>query len=123
MPSNDLDNKCWKALAGIPGKARHDGFQITVIGIFDITWENLLLKIIKLILVMRYMPHCLKKYAELPYQNQNQVNIDQYYFVMTFGVNVEKMAAAVHITSWDYSIQEGEMMCLNYWNRTGIERG
>ena len=84
MPSNDLDNKCWKALAGIPGKARNDGFQMTVIGIFDITWANLLLKIIKLILVMRYMPHCLKKYAELPYQNQNQVNLDQSYFLMKF---------------------------------------
>ena len=99
MPSNDLDDKFWKALVGIPGKSSHDGFQMAVIGRLDITWANLLLKIIKLILVMRYMPHCLKKISRIaipkPKPNEYRpISLCHDIYCFVCGINVEKTAAA-----------------------------
>jgi len=41
-----LENSFWGAINSIPGKARHDGFQMTVVGRFGKRWQNILLNII-----------------------------------------------------------------------------
>jgi len=62
----NLEKNLWKAISSIPTKARFEGFQLAVIGRFGLKWRKLLLKIVKLILVMRYIPPCLKKMARFP---------------------------------------------------------
>ena len=66
MNDDDIEEKLWKAISSIPTKARFEGFQLAVIGRFGHKWRQLLLKIVKLILVMRYVPPCLKKMARFP---------------------------------------------------------
>jgi len=56
----------WKSLARIPSKARYEGFQMSVIGRFGQRWRNVLLNIIKLILVMRFVPPELRQMARFP---------------------------------------------------------
>ena len=62
----EIEKKLWKAIATIPSKARFEGFQLAVVGRFASRWRNLLLKIIKLILIMRYIPPALRKMARFP---------------------------------------------------------
>jgi len=64
----------WKAIASVPSKARFDGFQLAVIGRFGQRWQKLLLKIIKLLLVMRYIPESLKKISRFPIPKPGKVN-------------------------------------------------
>jgi len=61
-----LERNFWKAIATVPTKARFEGFQLAVVGRFDSRWRKLLLKIVKLILIMRYIPSSLKKMARFP---------------------------------------------------------
>ena len=61
-----LERNFWKAIATVPTKARFEGFQLAVVGRFDYRWRQLLLKIVKLILIMRYIPASLKKMARFP---------------------------------------------------------
>jgi len=62
----NLEKNFWKAIATVPTKARFEGFQLAVIGRFAPRWRNLLFKIVKLILLMRYIPSSLKKMARFP---------------------------------------------------------
>jgi len=62
----DLKDNFMKSLSGIPGKARHEGFQMAVIGRFGKRWRNALFNLIKLILIMRYVPPDIKKISRFP---------------------------------------------------------
>ena len=66
MNDDNVEEKLWKSIASIPTKARFEGFQLAVVGRFGEIWRQLLLKIVKLILVMRYVPSCLKRMARFP---------------------------------------------------------
>jgi len=62
----NIEINFWKSLSSIPSKARFEGFQLAVLGRFAVKWRRLLFKIVKLILVMRYIPPALKKMARFP---------------------------------------------------------
>ena len=62
------------ALLKIPGKARFDGFQLAVLGRFAKVWRTVLFKIIKLILVMRYVPDTIKSIARYPIPKPGRPN-------------------------------------------------
>jgi len=62
----NLERTLWKAIATVPTKARFEGFQLAVIGRFASRWRDLLFKIVKLILLMRYIPSSLRKMARFP---------------------------------------------------------
>ena len=64
----------WKGLVRIPGKARYEGFQMSVIGRFGGRWGNLLLNLTKLMLVMRYIPPELRKMARFPIPKPGKTN-------------------------------------------------
>jgi len=66
MNDENLEKDLWKSISSIPTKARFEGFQLAVVGRFGAKWRQLLLKIVKLILIMRYIPQCLKKMARFP---------------------------------------------------------
>ena len=63
---SEFTTKFWKCLARIPSKARYDGFQMSVIGRFGPRWRKTLLNIIKLILIMRFVPPSLRRMARFP---------------------------------------------------------
>jgi len=63
---SQTEEKMWTSLASIPCKARHAGFQMATLGRFGSKWRNLFWKIIKLMLIMRYIPNDLKKIARYP---------------------------------------------------------
>jgi len=62
----DLLEKYMKAIATIPGKARHEGFQIAVLGRFGKRWRTILFNLIKLMFIMRYVPPDIKKISRFP---------------------------------------------------------
>ena len=76
----DMSNeKCyadtfWKSLSSVPGKARHEGFHLAVIGRFGCRWQQCLYDISKLILLMRYIPRKLKAIARFPIPKPGRVN-------------------------------------------------
>ena len=72
--AESVEDKFWKAIASVPSKARHDGFQLAVVGRFGRRWQLLLLKIIKLLLIMRYVPESLKVIARFPIPKPGKVN-------------------------------------------------
>jgi len=61
-----LYGKFTKALISIPGKARFDGFHLAVLGRFNKIWRDTTLNIIKLTLLIRYMPTIFKNIARIP---------------------------------------------------------
>jgi len=74
---NDEDfirKKLNKSINSIPGKARFDGFHLAVLGRFHTCWRELTWKIIKLILITRYMPHEFKKIARIPIPKPGVIN-------------------------------------------------
>jgi len=78
-----------KAISGIPGKARHGGFQMAVLGRFGKRWQKVLFQLIKLMLIMRYVPPDLKKISRFPIPKPGRVGEyrpislchDVYYFL------------------------------------------
>ena len=64
----------WKCLSRIPGKARHEGFQMSVVGRFGKRWGEMLLHISKLILIMRFMPPELRKMTRFPIPKPGKSN-------------------------------------------------
>ena len=62
----NLERNLWKAVATVPTKARFEGFQLAVIGRFASRWRDMLFRIVKLILLMRYIPASLRKMARFP---------------------------------------------------------
>jgi len=69
-----VQEKFWKALVSIPSKARYDGFQLAVLGRFGQRWQKQLLNIVKLLLIMRYVPSSLKKIARFPIPKPGKKN-------------------------------------------------
>ena len=69
-----VEKKLWKSLGSIPGKARHDGFQLATIGRFGARWRQVLSKLIKIMLIMRYIPYEMKKIARFPIPKPGKVN-------------------------------------------------
>jgi len=69
-----LYGKFNKALISIPGKARFDGFHLAVIGRFNKIWRDTTLNIIKLTLLIRYMPTIFKNIARIPIPKPNAPN-------------------------------------------------
>jgi len=69
-----VEKKLWKSLGSVPGKARHDGFQLATIGRFGKRWRQLLCKLIKTMLIMRYIPHEMKKIARYPIPKPGKLN-------------------------------------------------
>ena len=69
-----IEDSFWKAISSVPSKARHDGFQLAVIGRFGRRWQVQLLKIIKLLLIMRYVPESLKIIARYPIPKPGKTN-------------------------------------------------
>ena len=75
MNENEVfTKKFWKCLARIPGKARHEGFQMSVLGRFGKRWGDTLLDIVKLILIMRFIPPELRKMARFPIPKPGKSN-------------------------------------------------
>jgi len=75
MTNGDLiEKKFWPALKKIPGKARHQGFHMAVIGRFQVCWQKCLLSIINLIFLLRYMPNCLKSIERYPIPKPGKPN-------------------------------------------------
>jgi len=72
--SNIVEENLWKSLASIPGKARHAGFQIAILGRFGSRWRDLLLKLIRIMLILRYIPADLKKIARYPIPKPGKKN-------------------------------------------------
>jgi len=68
-----LKEHLMRAISGIPGKARHGGFQMAVIGRFGKRWREVLFQLIKLMLVMRYVPPDLKKISRFPIPKPGRV--------------------------------------------------
>ena len=97
----ELERSLWKAISSSPTKARFEGFQLAVVGRFGARWRKLLLNIIKLILVMRYVPTALKKMARFPIPKPGKHNEyrpislchDMYCFVM--GIITTYSSAAI----------------------------
>ena len=97
----NLEKKLWKAISSIPTKARFEGFQLAVLGRFAPKWRQLLLKIVKLILIMRYIPPALKKMARFPIPKPGRHNEyrpislchDLYCFIM--GIVTSYSSAAI----------------------------
>ena len=71
---DDFVRNFWKGLARIPGKARYEGFQMSVIGRFGGRWGQVLLDIAKLILITRFMPPELRKMARFPIPKPGKSN-------------------------------------------------
>jgi len=71
---DDFAEMFWKSISSIPGKARYDGFQMAVVGRFGKRWQNCLLHISKLILIMRFIPKRLKAIARFPIPKSGKVN-------------------------------------------------
>jgi len=69
-----FDKLFWKSLASVPGKARFEGFHLSVVGRFGSRWHYCLLHIIKLILIMRYVPNSLKSVARFPIPKSGRIN-------------------------------------------------
>ena len=69
-----VEVKLWKSLSGIPGKARHAGFQLATLGRFGPRWRNTLWKMIRLMLVMRFIPGEMKKIARYPIPKPGKLN-------------------------------------------------
>ena len=62
-----------KAITKVPGKARHDGFQMAVLGRFGRRWREVLFNLIKIMFVMRYVPPDLKKISRFPIPKPGKV--------------------------------------------------
>ena len=63
-----------KAIGSVPSKARFNGFHMATIGRFGVRWQKTLLNIIKLILLLRYIPTDLKKMARFPIPKPGKIN-------------------------------------------------
>jgi len=72
--SKEVEEKLWNSIAGVPCKARHNGFHIAVLGRFGKRWRDLLLKFVKIMLVMRYVPSDIKRIARYPIPKPGKVN-------------------------------------------------
>ena len=72
--SNMVEENLWKSLASIPGKARHAGFQIAILGRFGSRWRDLLFKLIRIMLILRYIPADLKKISRYPIPKPGKKN-------------------------------------------------
>jgi len=70
----NLINCFYKAISGIPSKARYDGYHMAVVGRFGSRWQEALLQIVKLILLMRYIPTDLKRMARFPIPKPGKKN-------------------------------------------------
>ena len=68
-----LKESFMKAITGIPGKARHEGFQMAVLGRFGKRWRNVMYDLVKLMLIMRYVPPDLKKISRFPIPKPGRV--------------------------------------------------
>ena len=68
------EEKMWTSLASIPCKARHAGFQMATLGRFGTKWRQVFWKIIKIMLIMRYIPNDLKKIARYPIPKPGKLN-------------------------------------------------
>jgi len=64
----------FKAITAIPGKARHEGFQLAVLGRFGKRWQLVMLNLIKLMLIMRYLPNDVKKISRFPIPKPGKQN-------------------------------------------------
>jgi len=69
-----LERHLWKSLAGIPGKARNEGYQIATLGRFGKRWRLFLLRMIKIMLVMRYIPADMKRISRYPIPKPGKTN-------------------------------------------------
>ena len=63
-----------KAIGSVPSKARYNGFHMATIGRFGGRWQKALLNIVKLILLLRYIPTDLKKMARFPIPKAGKIN-------------------------------------------------
>jgi len=70
----ELAEMFWKSLTATPGKARYEGYHMSVVGRFGARWQKCLFDIIKLILLMRFIPRKLKKVARFPIPKPGRVN-------------------------------------------------
>jgi len=70
---NVLKESFMQAISGIPGKARHEGFQMAVLGRFGKRWRDVMFQLIKLMLIMRYVPPDLKRISRFPIPKPGRV--------------------------------------------------
>ena len=69
-----LEQMYWNAIEKVPSKARYEGYHMAVIGRFGGRWQNLLLQILKLTLLLRYIPPDLKRIARYPIPKPGKIN-------------------------------------------------
>ena len=70
----NLNSSFFKSIGSVPSKARYNGFHMATIGRFGVRWQKTLLNIIKLILLLRYIPTDLKKMARFPIPKPGKAN-------------------------------------------------
>ena len=63
---NSFESDYWKAISAIPGKARHAGYTMAVIGRLPRRWIDLHLRIMKLMMVLRILPQRTKIQSRVP---------------------------------------------------------
>jgi len=71
---NDFTANFWKSLARTPSKARFEGFQMSVLGRFGKRWRQTLLDLVKLMIIMRFIPPELRKMARFPIPKPGKTN-------------------------------------------------
>ena len=62
----EVTKKFFKAIESIPGKARHEGFQMAVVGRMPFNWINLWLQGISFILAARIAPKVIMEMTRVP---------------------------------------------------------
>ena len=71
---DNFEKNYMKAISSIPTKARYSGFHMAVVGRFGERWQKALSHIIKLILLLRYIPTDLKRMARFPIPKPGKIN-------------------------------------------------
>ena len=56
----------YRAITAVPGKARHEGFYMAVLGRFGGQWPSTPLKIIEMVFIARYIPTKYKQMTRVP---------------------------------------------------------
>ena len=62
----EVENKFWKAIEGIPGKARHRNLHMALIARGPFEWTTLHLRAIKIVMASRIAPKVMKQLSRLP---------------------------------------------------------
>jgi hypothetical protein len=63
---DEFESNYWKAITSIPGKARHAGYNMAIIGRLPRRWINLHLRLMKMSMMLRILPQNTKLQTRVP---------------------------------------------------------